>query len=96
LVKVLRKALSSEPTNQLNTAAVMTKGVQTKRPASRYFLIGMKTFVLLKISGKRNRRRMRLGACCWMCRRWPCWLWLFRQPQRPPQRPGPMCHPSRL
>jgi hypothetical protein len=48
LVRVPKKALSNEPTNQLSTAAVMTNGVQTKRPASRYFLIGMKTLVVLK------------------------------------------------
>ena len=48
LVSVPRNALSSDPTNQLSTAAVMTKGVQTKRPASKYFLIGMWCFVVLK------------------------------------------------
>jgi hypothetical protein len=48
LVSVPKKALSKEPTSQLNTATVMTKGVQTNRPASRYFFIGMKTLVVLK------------------------------------------------
>jgi hypothetical protein len=36
------------PTNQVSTQTVMAKGVQTKRPASKYFLIGMWCFVVLK------------------------------------------------
>jgi hypothetical protein len=61
LVSVLRNALSNEPTSQLSTATVMIKGVQTKRPASRYFLIGMKDLRVRKISGTHNRHRTRQG-----------------------------------
>jgi hypothetical protein len=39
-------APSSDPTNQLSTATVMAKGVQTSKPASKYFLMGMVVFTL--------------------------------------------------
>ena len=44
LVSVPMKMPSSESTNQLSTATVIASGVQTNRPASRYFLIGMDGF----------------------------------------------------
>jgi hypothetical protein len=36
------------PTSHVSTQTVIAKGVQTKRPASRYFLIGIGNFVVLK------------------------------------------------